>query len=213
MRYVSITPPVLKMKKLRSEDIWSPGWVLASPLGTLETHMVGCPGPEAEQQRGLCLHDPGLLLRVWAFWPGTKPEGSSGPPVPLLQGIRFSAGVLIAEETTQKPSAFIPKGGPTCSPLKQVTGSLLSALERDAVNMRFKPKLVPNQSDCQRQNDKKIKSSPCPSLNNVSLNILKFTKCKVMNDSKLLLCSGERYTQLLIEIMNQSIIQQANEQR
>ena len=54
---------------------------------------------------------------------------------------------------------------------------------------------------------------PHPSFDNVSLNIFKFTKCKVMNDSKLPLCSGERYTQLLIEIMNQSIIQQAHAQR
>lgn len=46
----------------------------------------------------------------------------------------------------------------------------------------------------------------------MTLNIFKFTKCKVMNDSKLPLCSGERYTQLLIEIMYQSIIQKANEQ-
>lgn len=60
---------------------------------------------------------------------------------------------------------------------------------------------------------KKSEALPHPSFDNVSLNIFKFTKCKVMNDSKLPLCSGERYTQLLIEIMNQSIIQQAHKQR
>ena len=90
--------------------------------------------------------------------------------------------------------------------------------ERDVVNMCFKPKLVSNQSNCYRQNGKKKNKNksealPHPSFNNVSLNIFKFTKCKVMNDSKLPLCSGERYTQLLIEIMNQSIIQQAHKQR
>ena len=89
--------------------------------------------------------------------------------------------------------------------------------ERDVVNMCFKPKLVSNQSNRYRQNGKKKKKKksealPHPSFNNVSLNIFKFTKCKVMNDSKLPLCSGERYTQLLIEIMNQSIIQQAHKQ-
>lgn len=115
-------------------------------------------------------------------------------------------------KTTQKSSALIPEGGPTCSLLKQGTGSL-SALERDAVNMCFKPKLVPNQRDCQRQHDKKVCSPPHPSPDNVSLNMLRFTKRKVVNDSELPLCSGERQTQLLIEIMNQSIIQQANEQR
>lgn len=57
---------------------------------------------------------------------------------------------------------------------------------------------------------RKSETLPHPYLT-MSLNIFKFTECKVMNDSKLSLCSGERYTQLLIEIMNQSIIQQANE--
>ena len=60
---------------------------------------------------------------------------------------------------------------------------------------------------------KNSEALPHPSSNNVSLNVFKFIKCKVMNDSKLPLCSGERYTQLLIEIMNQSITQQAREQR
>lgn len=68
--------------------------------------------------------------------------------VPLLRDKILCRGSHLPGKTAQERFALITKGEPACSPLKQVTGSLLSALERDAVNMCFKVKLVSNQSNC-----------------------------------------------------------------
>lgn len=178
--------------------------------------MVGCHGPAAEQQRSPlpdCRGNPTSSREPEHILPRNEISSSAQGQEWLFSGRKDSLhGVLISWWKLLGSSWLWSQKEGLAALLEQGTGSLLSALERDAVNMCFKPQLVPNQSNCWRQNGKKISSPPSPCLNNVSLNIFKFSKCKVMNDSKLPLCSGKRYTQLLIEIMNQSIIQQADEQ-
>lgn len=114
--------------------------------------VVGGPGPAGVQLRGPLPGDPSLLPGAWAFplttYKGVRRQLCLGTQVPLLQGWRFSTGALASWWKLLRNPLLYPQWGARLVPPETKDRNLLSALERDAVNICFKPKLVSNQSNC-----------------------------------------------------------------
>lgn len=121
--------------------------VLASLLGALGTRWFAALAQQLSSSRASSYVILGSSRELGCFWSGMEQEVGSARCL-FSRAWDFLQGFSFLMKTTRKPFALITEGEPTWSPLKQATGALLSALEREEVNVCFQPKLVPNQSDC-----------------------------------------------------------------
>lgn len=104
--------PHVKVRKLRHEGIWSPGWVLAPLLGSLETRWLVALAQQlssrgASSQVILAASESlGISGQEWSKKAALlRDTSASSPGVKVL-----CRGSHLLVEATQKPSALSPKG-------------------------------------------------------------------------------------------------------